>query len=79
MSTNRVLTMLREDENYATYHPLKALLNLAEHMDATIPDQIAIHKTIAKYCEAENKQIELISSDGADSIGLRFVIDAPQN
>jgi len=56
---NAVLKMLREHGvGNQTYHPLTALLDLSIEEDATIGEQIMIHKSIAKYVEAENKAIE---------------------
>jgi len=57
-AANSVLKMLREHKGSATYHPLCSLLDLAEEVDCTIGEQINIHKSIAKYVEAENKAIE---------------------
>ena len=58
-TANSVLKMLRDHgSGNQTYHPLTALLDLASEQDATIGEQIMIHKSIAKYCEAENKAIE---------------------
>ena len=72
---NRILNMLREhDGNGSKYHPLTALLDLADEYDATIPDKINIHKTIAKYTEAEMKQIEFTGGAGSEPIGLNINI-----
>jgi len=53
-----VLVMLREHSKNPHYHPLTALLDLTGDADATVGEHIAIHKTIAKYVEAENKAVE---------------------
>ena len=56
---NTVLKMLRDHgTGNAGYHPLTSLLDLVDEEDCTIGEQITIHKSIAKYCEAENKAIE---------------------
>ena len=68
-----VLTLLREHTGDEKYHPLCSLLDLASESDATIPDQINIHKTIAKYCEAERKSIEM-DLIGDEPINFRFLI-----
>jgi len=75
MSQNsRVLNLLREHSSSSQYHPLCALFDLCAQPDATIPDQINIHKTIAKYVEAEHKQIEFTGGDGNEPIGLNISI-----
>lgn len=57
-NTNRVLSMLRAHRKDESYHPLCALLDLSDEMDTTISEKINIHKSIASYVEAQNKQIE---------------------
>lgn len=71
-NTNSVLKMLREHGNNPGYHPLCSLLDLAGEQDATIGEQIAIHKSIAKYVEAEHKAIEFT---GKVSSGIDFRFD----
>lgn len=61
--TNRVLKMLREHKKDDTYHPLCSLLDLSDEDDATITERINIHKTIATYVEAQNKQIEFTGAE----------------
>ena len=68
-----VLDLLREHSGDGLYHPLCALLDLADAKDATIGDQITIHKTIAKYCEAERKSIE-IEDSSIPPTNFKFVI-----
>ena len=75
MSTNRVLSMLRKHSGSAAYHPLCSLYDLADEVDATIPDKINIHKSIAKYCEAENKSIELVGAENMTPISMSINID----
>jgi len=68
--TNKVLEMLREYGDNKNYHPLCALLDLSAEKDATISEQINIHKSIAKYVEAENKAIEFIGVEELAPIKL---------
>ena len=72
---NSVLKMLREHSGKPHYHPLCSLLDLADEADATIPDQINIHKSIAKYCEAEHKAIEITGGDNVQPITMSINID----
>ena len=74
-SNNRLLKMIQDHSGSPNYHPLCALHDLCNMGDATIPDQINIHKTIAKYTEAEHKQIEFTGGDGNDPIGLNININ----
>jgi hypothetical protein len=69
-----VLTLLREHSDDDKYHPLCALLDLADQPDATIGDQIMIHKTIARYVEAERKAIELDISN-EKPVNFKFMIN----
>lgn len=71
MANTTVLDMLRKHCGDKKYHPLSALLDLTQEMDATVPDQISIHKTIAKYVEAENKSVEF-SSGGSSGVQFNF-------
>ena len=66
-----VLDMLRESSGDTTYHPLSSLLKLAGEADATIPDQINIHRAIAKYVEAERKSID-VKNAYAEPINFSF-------
>ena len=67
-NTSTVLKMLRDHSGNPGYHPLTSLLDLTGEADCTIGEQINIHKSIAKYCEAENKAIEFTGkvSSGVD-------------
>jgi len=76
MSNESVLKMLREHSKNSNYHPLSALLDLTQEADATIGDQITVHKTIAKYVEAENKAIEF---SGKVTSGVQFNFDMVKN
>lgn len=67
---NRVLSMLREHRKDEKYHPLCALLDLTDEMDATISEKINIHKSIATYTEAQNKQIEFTGAEIARESSL---------
>jgi len=58
MAGNSVLKMLRDHNGNANYHPLTSLLDLVDEVDCTIGEKITIHKSIAKYTEAEMKAIE---------------------
>ena len=69
---NEVLKMLREHSGNNTYHPLCALLDLADEPDATVGEKINIHKSIAKYTEAELKAIE---HSGKVQSGVDFRFD----
>ena len=62
-SNNRVLSMLRSHRKDNKYHPLCSLLDLTDEMDATISEKINIHKAIATYVEAQNKQIEFTGAE----------------
>ena len=75
MHANSVLKMLREHNGNQNYHPLCSLLDLADEIDATIPDKINIHKSIAKYIEAENKAIEFTGIGTADPIKLSILME----
>ncbi|RKY42340.1 MAG: hypothetical protein DRP85_03375 [Candidatus Makaraimicrobium thalassicum] len=68
-----VLQLLRDHKKDELYHPLCSLLDLADEPDATVPDKISIHKTIAKYCEAEKKAIEFVNTDIAP-VNFRFLL-----
>lgn len=70
---NQVLKMLREHSGNVGYHPLCSLLDLVDEQDCTIGEKINIHKSIAKYVEAEHKAVEFTGkvSTGVD---LRFDI-----
>jgi len=71
--SSAVLEMLRKDSGDSTYHPLTSLLMLAREPDATIGDQITIHKSIARYVEAERKAIE-IDTSAMDPVNFKFQI-----
>ena len=68
-ASQTVLAMLRKHKGDQVYHPLCSLLDLADEVDATIGEQIMIHKSIAKYVEAENKAIEFT---GKVTAGVEF-------
>jgi len=75
---NSVLKLLREHQGAgSTYHPLCSLLDLSGEADATVSDKINIHKSIAKYCEAELKSVEIKSND-LDGIKMSFNIGGSQ-
>jgi len=57
-NSNSVLKMLRDHTGNPAYHPLTALVDLVDEQDCTIGEKITIHKSIAKYTEAEMKAIE---------------------
>lgn len=68
-----VIDLLRKHKGDENYHPLCSLLDLADDVTASVGDKINIHKSIAKYCEAERKAIE-IDSTRDEPINLRFLI-----
>lgn len=70
---SRILKMLQDHSGNRLYHPLSSLLDLADEVDATIPDKISIHRTIVKYVEAELKAVEYINIDQAP-VGLSINI-----
>jgi hypothetical protein len=71
----RILQMLRDHTGDAAYHPLCALLSLAQNETALVSDRINIHKTIAKYVEPELKQIEYSGARDKPPITLHVVLD----
>jgi len=74
-ATPRLLKMLREHSGDQTYHPLSALLSLADNEDAKVGDKISIHKEIAKYVEAQHRQIEFTGSKDAPPVTMRIIMD----
>ena len=72
MQANSVLKMLREHAGNDHYHPLCSLLDLAGDEDASVPDRINIHKSIAKYTEQELRSVEV---RGATSEPIRMSIN----
>ena len=68
-ASQTVLAMLRKHNGNQLYHPLCSLLDLAGERDATISEQIMIHKSISKYVEAENKAVEFT---GKVTAGIEF-------
>lgn len=73
--TPRILKMLRDHTGDQTYHPLSALLSLASDEKAGIGDKITIHKSIAKYCEPELRQIEYSGAKDKPPVTMRIILD----
>ena len=77
-NTSRVLRMLQEHSGDQTYHPLSALLSLANDEAASIGDKITIHKSLAKYVEPELRQVEFKGASDKPPITMRIVLDSSE-
>ena len=78
-NTSRVLTMLQAHSGLQTYHPLCALLDLADDEAASIGDKITIHKSLAKYVEPELRQVEFKGASDKPPITMRIVMEKPED